>query len=585
MKKYLLTWYGITDLRAGLGLEKSTGPVLGALLAEDYTNVIILGYTKNEETTSKDETYKKLINLSDNTNSKDTWALINDYANTKDAHLMFKKWLSSKLHENNKSTEVNLYPVVLDKLNDTEKIYTAAIECLDMIATNEKEKEVTLYLSPGTPVMAFSWAFAALQNPALKVRVIASSNMFSPPETVSIPYNLLQWKGIEVPSSHPESHISNDFDTIFHLFGGQRMPSLFGIIQFNTKRHIFINSQQYPASAMKEFLGKSKFDEIHINPFDPKNVEMKILQYLDKNPANGQIGFNLTGGTKLMYAGAMSASKKVNGVPFYFETKNNTMLFLDDFSSVSTKSIDNVETFIKVNTNDLNISDTGKWGNDSRRSDPKRALLTQHLWNAKNILSNFYRELSAYDPGVPFDTKRQGVHISLSRRNSASITIDNKTFDFDNWSDFAKYLSGGWFEEFTYTLLKPLMNEGIIKDLRIGLEVNFKEQQKSTTKLGLGKKSMPAKTYQELDVMFTDGKRLYIIECKAGMPRSEHVPKLQEIIKYFGGNEGRGILVTVLPPNYAAVKKRIKESSLWAVSGQDLPKQLTALITKLIKNK
>lgn len=35
MKKYLLTWYGITDLRAGLGLKKSTGPVLGALLAED----------------------------------------------------------------------------------------------------------------------------------------------------------------------------------------------------------------------------------------------------------------------------------------------------------------------------------------------------------------------------------------------------------------------------------------------------------------------------------------------------------------------------------------------------------------------
>lgn len=153
-----------------------------------------MGYTKNERVASKEETYNKLINLSDTTNQKETWALIDNYANTKDAHLMFKRWLSQKLQDSNKTTNVNLYPVVLDKLNDTEKIYSAVIDCLDFITSNEDEKEVTLYLSPGTPVMAFSWAFAALQNPALQVRVIASSNMFSPPETVSVPYDLLSWK-------------------------------------------------------------------------------------------------------------------------------------------------------------------------------------------------------------------------------------------------------------------------------------------------------------------------------------------------------------------------------------------------------
>ena len=45
MHKVLLTWYGLTDLRASLGLEESTGPVLGALLADDYTSVFILGFT------------------------------------------------------------------------------------------------------------------------------------------------------------------------------------------------------------------------------------------------------------------------------------------------------------------------------------------------------------------------------------------------------------------------------------------------------------------------------------------------------------------------------------------------------------
>ena len=49
MKKYLLTWYGITDLRAAMGLEKSDGPVLGALRAGNYTDVCILAYTNKEK--------------------------------------------------------------------------------------------------------------------------------------------------------------------------------------------------------------------------------------------------------------------------------------------------------------------------------------------------------------------------------------------------------------------------------------------------------------------------------------------------------------------------------------------------------
>jgi hypothetical protein len=34
MKQYLLTWYGITDLRAALGLDPTDGPILLSLPAE-----------------------------------------------------------------------------------------------------------------------------------------------------------------------------------------------------------------------------------------------------------------------------------------------------------------------------------------------------------------------------------------------------------------------------------------------------------------------------------------------------------------------------------------------------------------------
>jgi len=41
MKQVIMTWYGITDLKASLRLEYNSGPILSALLAEEYTDIII----------------------------------------------------------------------------------------------------------------------------------------------------------------------------------------------------------------------------------------------------------------------------------------------------------------------------------------------------------------------------------------------------------------------------------------------------------------------------------------------------------------------------------------------------------------
>jgi len=49
LKNYLLTWYGITDLEAAFGIEKSDGPILRVLKTGNYTDVLILGYTKKDK--------------------------------------------------------------------------------------------------------------------------------------------------------------------------------------------------------------------------------------------------------------------------------------------------------------------------------------------------------------------------------------------------------------------------------------------------------------------------------------------------------------------------------------------------------
>ena len=58
-----MTWYGMTDLRASLGLENTKGPVLGALLSEEYTDVVILGFTNPEKPELKAEKFQQKLEL------------------------------------------------------------------------------------------------------------------------------------------------------------------------------------------------------------------------------------------------------------------------------------------------------------------------------------------------------------------------------------------------------------------------------------------------------------------------------------------------------------------------------------------
>mgnify|MGYP002098218322 FL=1 len=214
MKKYLMTWYGMTDFRASLGLEQTTGPVLGALLAEDYTDVVILGFTRPVKIESHADDVQPKIAATEGVDPAAARQCRDLFSNTEGAHTHFNEWLNKQLQAAGKKVDVHFQPVELAHLNDTEGIYEAATQSLNAVAASEGEKLVTLYLSPGTPVMAFVWAFAALRYPTLKKRLIASSQPGKSPERIVLPNEWLEWHGRQVL---PVSAGSDRYDAIFHL--------------------------------------------------------------------------------------------------------------------------------------------------------------------------------------------------------------------------------------------------------------------------------------------------------------------------------------------------------------------------------
>jgi len=574
MKKILLTWYGITDLRASLGIEYSDGPVLSALKAGDYTDVLILGYTNKEKNNLEMNVFENDLENAKNNFTKnkqnEVWNFINSYSNTDIAHNNFINLIKYELKNNNKNTDVSFHSVELSHLNDTEGIYDIAVQALDIVASWDVDKEVFFYLSPGTPVMAFVWAFAALRQPNIKKNLLASPIANKEPEIVSLPQEWLDWHSKQI--SQQGTHIE-EYDIVFHLFGEQRMPSLLGILQFQTKKHVFVNSQQYPAKIMKQFLGDSNFDELKVNPFDPSDVKEKILKYLENESSDKSIGFNLTGGTKLMYAGALSACKKINATPFYFDIIHDKVIFLDDFRTQDIKPITSVETFITLNSNDLSISKKGLWNQIQNINQEKRKELTIFLWRYRSKISKLYRSIIPYvDDKKNFSIYKNNIQIEYTKDYDVTIEIENKIFTFSNWRDFPVYITGGWFEEYIYIQFEPLLQNKIIYDLRIGLEIAFKDKGIQKNAFGLSNlKNIVGDTYQELDIVFTDGKKLYIVECKAGNIKSDYIMKLQNITRYFGGLKGEGILAACFPPNSKVVKKKIADSSnISLISGKNL---------------
>jgi hypothetical protein len=118
---------------------------------------------------------------------KATSQFVSRFANTAVAHEHFESWLKTKAATLGCAASIRLKSEKLRQLNDTEGIYAGAMRALDRVERESGEKFVTLYLSPGTPVMAFVWALAALSYPELKKRLIASSVIGKAPEAISLP--------------------------------------------------------------------------------------------------------------------------------------------------------------------------------------------------------------------------------------------------------------------------------------------------------------------------------------------------------------------------------------------------------------
>ncbi|WQS34811.1 DUF1887 family protein [Helicobacter pylori] len=349
-----------------------------------------------------------------------------------------------------------------------------------------------------------------------------------------------------------------DFDVIFYSFGEQLMPIFLGMRQFSAQKHVFITSSFKNTKALKRFFEERKktnenfqinTDRLHsieVNVFEPKNIYENILEYTKKHGLKDKrLCFNLTGGTKMMFLAGLKASEYFQAPYFYIEERAQQLLFFKNPSDIEpfvipAIPIKDVETFFSLHVPNRRIKQNGIIDEKSLEKIQERKNLSSLLYEHRARIIPLYKRINenhAKDKTINICENNLKL---FYKDHQVCVNIDGKEIKLrysEDEDDFRKYIIGGWFEEYIYFELLDLLDKQVIYDLRLNMTLGV-----GNTNATQGDKHP---IYAELDIAFSDGKNLYIVECKSGKLKEKGVlTALSTNTQIFGGANAKCILIS-----------------------------------------
>ena len=301
----------------------------------------------------------------------------------------------------------------------------------------------------------------------------------------------------------------------------------------------------------KEFVCNSKIDAYKVDAFDRNSIEKVMMEKLEPFERKA---FHLSGGSKVMFLAGERVVRDMGIKAFIIDTDRFNVLLLNGCTPIKkVPSLSRVNDFLVANTYGMDIiADTDV--NDIL----KRKELTYRLFGNCGAINTLTQKIQKKITNnkknhtlqaKSFEEKAGKINVKYDL-NALKVIIENETYEISG--DSAKclsYIIGGWFEEYIYLELIPLLQSGYIYDLQINTKLNTEGVD-----------------YQEFDIVFTDGYRLFVIECKSGGVKSNAVEKLANIKQRYGGINAICIVTTPFRQN-GIVDMKIKENGLYLVQG------------------
>ncbi len=328
--------------------------------------------------------------------------------------------------------------------------------------------------------------------------------------------------------------------------------------QFSTQKHVFITSSSKNAKALKRFFEERKktnehfqinTDRLHsieVNVFEPKNIYENILEYTNEHDLKDKrLCFNLTSGTKMMFLAGLKASECFQAPYFYIEEKAQRLLFFKNPSGIEPFAIPaipikDVETFFSLHVPNRMIKQNGIIDEKSLEKIQERKNLSNLLYEHRARIIPLYKRINEnYAKDKTINICENNMKM-FYKDHQVCVNIDGKEIKLrysEDEDDFRKYIIGDWFEEYIYCELLGFLDKQAIYDLRLNMILGVEN-----TNATQGDKH----PYAELDIAFSDGKNLYVAECKSGELKNKGVlTALSTNAQIFGGANAKCILISI----------------------------------------
>ena len=322
------------------------------------------------------------------------------------------------------------------------------------------------------------------------------------------------------------------FTHVFHLAGDQILPNYMAITATNAPWHLFLASDR-TAWQKDRLVPEFPDRNVLMNTVDPFSYRASADVFNSLRPKLGaaRIAVNVTGGTKLMAAAALDFCRSVGGTPIYIDTDRRKIHVLSDGESCMPlpPAIQDVASFVRLAG--YHVMSEGRTPDDptvAARSD-----LTRKWWRSRRSLHRFLPRFGALaDGGMAMTMPDEYPRLVREMLDAAPPPFRSAWAaafpeNCHDWRESCRYAAGVWFEEFC---LRRLAGTSSFRDVRMNVVAGLPGEGDNAG--------------QELDIACTDGFSLYIVECKSGSIRQEHVQKLENNVATFGGAFGRGCLAS-----------------------------------------
>jgi hypothetical protein len=335
-----------------------------------------------------------------------------------------------------------------------------------------------------------------------------------------------------------------NFDTILHLSCEHAVPIYRSACQLKAARHIVAVAQEH--ASIYEHLQQGLPEGIHLEKVnvqtsEPDAYTKRLIKVIESLPP-GRHALHLYGASRTVFT-ILWMYCRDKGIPCFFPD-NETMAYR--WANAGETQLQAFEPVIRKVNDFFHLSGyrlDEQRATDSLDQSIRNQAAALAVWEERDRIKTFSRNVRDFSkaPGKPFRINSQnvdGMTIAATLKqpkdgNQGRLILGDQKFVVRPWKDMASFLCGGWYRD---ALLKRIME---VKD-SLGI-VDIQTDCEITHEHPLS--DMP--TRYHIDIAYTDGKTLGLIQTLRRTPEIHHARNLRKTLNGLAHHSGKGVLCSL----------------------------------------